>query len=85
MPRFYFDLFIGSRFSRDEEGHEIEGLQTVGIEAKRTLGELARDRLFNLQDAVPEDIRVEVQDEHRRLVLTVTASICFEWTGPVLQ
>jgi hypothetical protein len=85
MPRFYCDLVLGCYSNRDEEGHEIESLRTVAVEAKRTAGELARDRLFKLQNASPEDIWVEVKGEHRQPVLTVTASVWFEWTRPMLQ
>ena len=75
MPRFYFDLSIGSAFSHDEVGYEVDSLHAAGIEAMRSAGQLTQDRLFQLQRATSEDIRVEVRDEHRQPVLTVTVSI----------
>lgn len=81
MPRFYFDIVLGTVSSRDEAGHEIDSLQAAEIEALRTAGELARDQLFDLQNAIPGAIRVEVRDKHRQPVLTVTVSIQVERAG----
>jgi uncharacterized protein DUF6894 len=74
MPRFYFDLFLGSHSNIDEEGHELVRLRTAEFEAIRTAGEFARDRLFTLRDAIPKEIRIEVRNEHRWPVLTATVS-----------
>ena len=84
MPRFYLDLFLGSASNLDEEGHEIGSLLAAEIEALRTAGELARDRLFIMREAVPEDIRVEVRNELRQPVLTVTVSIRVDRAGRML-
>ena len=83
MPRFYFDLLLGSDFSRDEVGYEIDSLHAAEIEAMRTAAELTRDRLLKMQSATPDDIRIEVTDEHRQPVLTVTVSIQVERAGPM--
>ena len=81
MPRFYFDVFIGSASSHDEAGYDIDSLHAAEIEALRSAVELTRDRLVQLQSATSEDIRVEVKDEHRQPVLTVTVSIQVERAG----
>jgi hypothetical protein len=81
MPRFYFDLFLGAFTNSDEVGSEIDSLHVAETEAKRSVGELTRDRLFQSQSATSEDIRVEVKDEHRQPVLTVTVSIQVERAG----
>ena len=81
MPRFYFDIFFGSDAQRDADGHEIESLLAAEIEALCTAGELARDQLRKFQSPTPEDVRVEVRDEHQRPVLTVTVSIRVERAG----
>jgi hypothetical protein len=78
MPRFYFDLSLGALTNRDEVGYEIDSLHTAEIEALRTAGELTRDRLLKMQSATPDDIRIEVTDEQRQPVLTVTVSIQVE-------
>ncbi|WP_372441267.1 DUF6894 family protein [Microvirga arvi] len=80
MPRFYFDLILGSNSNLDPEAYELESLLAAEIEALRSAGELARDQLLKLQSP-PEDVRVEVRDEHRQRVLTVTVSIRVERTG----
>ena len=74
MPRFYFDLFLGSHSNIDEEGHELVRRRTAEFEAIRTAGELTRDRLCTLRDAIPEEIRIEGRNEHQGPVLTVTVS-----------
>ena len=74
MPRFYFDLSLGALTSRDEGGSEIDSLHVAEIEARRSAGELTRDRLLQVQGATSEAIRVEVTDEQRHPVLTVTVS-----------
>ena len=78
MPRFYFDLFVGSASNHDEVGSEIDSLHMAEIEARRSAGELARERLLQLQSATSEDIRVEVKDELRQSVLSVTVAIQVE-------
>ena len=82
MPRFYFDVSIGSASSHDEAGYEIDSLHAAEIEARRSAGELTRDRLLRAQSATSEDIRVEVKDEHRQHVLTVTVSIRVDHEAP---
>jgi len=81
MPHFYFDLFVGSAFNRDEVGSEIDSLHVAEIEARRSAGQLTRQRLLAVQSETSEDIRIEVKDEHRQPVLTVTVSIQVERAG----
>jgi hypothetical protein len=78
MPRFYFDVTLGSVSHADEEGIEVDSLSEAEVEARRTVGEMAQDRLLTVPNAAPENIRVEVKDEHRQPVLTVTVSIQVE-------
>ena len=75
MPRFYFDLSLGASTSRDEGGSEIDRLHVAEIEARRSASELTRDRLLQVRSATSEAVRVEVTDEQRQPVLTVTVSI----------
>jgi hypothetical protein len=81
MQRFYFDIFIGPDANLDADGHEIGNLRAAEIAAKRTAGELARDQLLKLHDAAPKGIRVEVKNEHRQHVLTVTVSLQIDQVG----
>ena len=81
MARFYFDLFLGSDFSRDEIGSEVGSLRAAEVEVMRTAADLTRDRLLKMQSATPDDIRIEVRDEHRQPVLTVTVLVQVERAG----
>ena len=72
MPRFYFDVREGTTFVPDEEGMEFESLDAAEREAAETAAEIGRE-LLPKGDA--RDITVEVRNEHRQRVLTVTASL----------
>ena len=76
MPRFYFDVREGAKFTPDDAGVELdsqEAAQRVAAEAAAEVAaEIGRDRL--LQDDA-QDVRVEVRNEHRQRVLTVTISM----------
>ena len=81
--RASISTFLGCIYNRDEVGYEIDSLRAAEIEAVRTAAELTRDRLFKMQSATPDGIRIEVKDEHRQPVLTVTVSIQVERAGPM--
>jgi hypothetical protein len=83
MPRYYFDLYLGSDFNRDEIGSEIGSLRAAEIELMRVAADLTRDRLLKMKSAAPDDIRIEVMDEHRQPILTVTVSVQVERAGPM--
>ncbi len=79
MPRFYFDIREGTRFVPDEEGLEFESLDAAEREAARTAAEIGRDRLPK-SDA--RDITVELKNEHRQRVLTVTITMEIHRVAP---
>jgi hypothetical protein len=81
MARFYFDLFLGSDFSRDEIGFDFGCLRAAEVEVMRTAADLTRDRLLKMQSATSDDIRIEVRDEDRQPVLTVTVLVQVEQAG----
>lgn len=72
MPRFYFDVREGTRFVPDEEGLEFNSLDAAEREAAQAAAEIGRDRLPT-GDA--REITVELKNEHRQRVLTVTVSM----------
>jgi hypothetical protein len=72
MPRFYFDVREGTRFIPDEEGLEFDSFEAAEREAATAAAEIGRDRLPK-GDA--REITVEVRNEHRQRVLTVTVSM----------
>jgi hypothetical protein len=79
MPRYYFDVREGTLFAPDEEGLEFESLDAAEYEAACTAAEIGRDRLPG-RDA--REITLEVSNEHRQRVLTVTVSIRVDRVEP---
>jgi hypothetical protein len=72
VPRFYFDVRAGERLLPDEEGVEFESLDAAEREAAEATAEIGPDRLLK-DDA--REVTVEVRNEHRQRVLTVTVAI----------
>jgi hypothetical protein len=72
MPRFYFDVREGTSFTPDDEGLEFESLDAAERMAAEAAAEIGRDRLPK-GDA--RDVTVELKNEHRQRVLTVTVTM----------
>ncbi|MCK1453164.1 hypothetical protein IVB36_20230 [Bradyrhizobium sp. 35] len=72
MPRYFFDFHDDNGATIDDEGHELPGLNAARTEARRTIGEAARDLTAKGQDGV---VQVEVRDEHGA-VLRVAVTSC---------
>jgi uncharacterized protein DUF6894 len=72
VPRFYFDVREGEKFIADEEGLEFDSFETAEREAATAAAEIGRDRLPK-GDA--REVTVEIRNEHRQRVLTVTVSM----------
>jgi hypothetical protein len=64
VPRFYFDVREGAKFSPDHAGLEFDGLDA----AERAAAEIGRDRLPKGETRA---VTVELRDEHRQRVLTI--------------
>jgi hypothetical protein len=72
VPRFYFDVREGASFTPDDEGLELDSLDAAEREAATAAADIGRDRLPK-GDA--REVTVEVTNEHRQRVLTVTISM----------
>ncbi len=72
MPRLYFDVRKGESFTSDDEGLEFASLDVAERMAAEAAAEIGRDRLPK-GDA--REVTIEVRNEHRQRVLTVTVSI----------
>jgi hypothetical protein len=72
VPRFYFDVREGEKFIPDEKGLEFDSLDTAEHEAARAAAEIGRDRL---PKGDVREVTVEIRNEHRQRVLTVTVSM----------
>jgi hypothetical protein len=79
VPRFYFDVRDGTKFTPDDEGLEFESLDAAEREAASAAAEIGRDRLPT-GDA--REITVELRNEHRQRVLTVTVSMDVQRVDP---
>ena len=67
MPLFFFDTRDGRAHCRDDVGLEFPDLETVRVQAAKSLAELAMDVLPGSTDRC---LGVEVRDEGNRAVLT---------------
>ena len=72
MPRFYFDVREGAKFVPDDQGMEFPNLDAAEREAAVSAASIGRD-LLPKGDA--REVTIEVCDEHRQRVLTVTVSM----------
>jgi hypothetical protein len=72
MPLFYFDVREGARFVSDDEGLEFPDLDAAEREAAETAAEIGRE-LLPKGDA--REITIEVCNEHKQRVITVTVAM----------
>jgi hypothetical protein len=72
LPRFYFDVRDGARVAPDDEGVEFPDLDAAEREAAEAAASISRD-LLPRSDA--REVTIEVSNEHRQRVLTVTVSM----------
>jgi hypothetical protein len=72
MPRYYFDSRDGERFIRDDEGLELDGIESARDEATYGLRDLAKDAI---PGSVRRELAIEVRDANRQLI---RASLWFE-------
>jgi hypothetical protein len=80
MRRFYFEVREGNSFIPDDEGLEFSDIGTAEREAAEAAASIARDRLPK-GDA--RDITVEVLNEHRQRIITVTVSMTVHRVEPL--
>ena len=82
MPRFYFDVREGAGFTPDDEGLEFDSLDAAEREAACAAAEIGRDRL---PKGASREVTVEVRNEHRQRVLTITVSMEVDRVEPLPQ
>jgi hypothetical protein len=81
VPRFYFDVREGARFAPDDDGLEFPDLDAAEREAAQAAASIGHD-LDLLPKGDPRKVTVEVCNEHRQRVLTVTVSMHIERVHP---
>jgi hypothetical protein len=79
MPLFYFEVREGSRFVPDDEGMEFPDIDAAEREAAEAAAGIGRDRLPK-GDA--REITIEVLNEHRQRIITVTVSMTVDRVDP---
>ena len=72
MPLFYFDVREGARFLPDDEGVEFPDFGAAEREAAEAAASIGRDLL---PKGDTREVTIEVCNEHRQRVLTVTVSM----------
>ncbi len=77
MSRYFFDMHDGARFTTDETGVELDGIEAARQEAARALGEFAREIL---PDGDHREVVIEVKDETGQRVLVARLSVSIEHT-----
>jgi hypothetical protein len=77
MPRYYFDMREGDEIVPDNEGMELDALETVQEEAARSLADMARDAIRKRNCARhPHQMAIDVRDDSGPL-LQVTFTFIF--------
>jgi hypothetical protein len=75
MPRYFFDINDGDRFTPDYEGIELESIKAAKDAAKKTLPDIVNDEL---SDGDRRVFVVLVKDEVGHELLRVTLSLAVE-------
>jgi hypothetical protein len=80
LARYYFGIYERNELVPDEEGSEFDSPEAAVQGAARAAAEIGTSRLVkgDLRDVV-----IEVRDEQRQRVFTVTASIRIDWHTPL--
>jgi hypothetical protein len=79
VPRFYFDVREGTRFSPDDEGLEYPNVDTAERMAAEAAASIGRDVL---PKSDVRDVTVEVRNEHKQRIITVTVTMQTERVSP---
>jgi len=81
MPRFYFDIDLGSEFVADDVGHELDSLDEAELVAINTAKDFAGAYLLK-NVPLSQNLVVEVRNDGRQQVLTVMVTMKIDLKGP---
>ena len=76
MPRYYFDIHDGQRFTQDEEGSDCASPEAAREEATRTLPSIAREISL---DSGKVEMWVKVMTEGGRNIAKASLTLRSEW------
>ena len=79
MPRFYFDVREGVRFTEDEEGLELPDCNAAEREAAEAAASIGRDML---PKGTARVVTVEVRNEHGQRLVTATVTLAVDRVDP---
>jgi hypothetical protein len=75
MPRIFFDIHDGEKFTPDRQGLDLEDFEAAKEEAKKTLPEIVKDEM---PDGDRRDFTFDVKDVAGQIVWRVTLSLVVE-------
>jgi hypothetical protein len=76
MPRYFFDTYDGDLSVPDEIGLELDDLEAAKAEAKKTLLDIAKDKL---SDSDQRTLMVSVREEAGQVLLRVALGLRVEY------
>jgi hypothetical protein len=79
MRRYYFNVREGLLFTPDDQGQEFASLNAAEQMAAEAAADISRNRL---PKGDSREVTVEVRNEHRQRVLTVTVSMVIHRVAP---
>ena len=75
MPRYFFDVYEGTKLVRDTEGVELPSLQAAKQQAHASLSDMLRDAAYEERGT---DFRVSVRDDGGVRVIVSLQTRIFE-------
>jgi hypothetical protein len=79
MPRFFFDVREGVRFTPDDDGLEFPNIDAAEHEAAECAAAIGRDLL---PKGTARCVCVEVRNEHGQRVITATVTLAVDRVHP---
>ena len=79
MPRFFFDVREGVRFTPDDDGLEFPNIDAAEHEAAECAAAIGRDLL---PKGVTRAVTVEVRNQHGQRVITATVTLAVDRVDP---
>jgi hypothetical protein len=76
MPLYYFDVYDGETYSRDEEGRMFASREAARLEAMEALPHLIADGLL---DREQREVFADIRDASGRIIYTAILSVVEEW------
>ena len=79
VPRFFFDVRQGVRFTPDDDGLEFPNIDAAEHEAAECAAAIGRDLL---PKGVARSVTVEVRNQHGQRVATATVTLAVDRVDP---